>query len=175
MSDGPSRVRVLTAWMVFAIAFGYVEAAVVAYIRAWMGMPRGLDYPAVWRQLGLPFDGASIYRPFSERGVLSMELGREIATLALLAGAAYAAGRTAWERWGVFWFTFAVWDLSYYAWLYLFTGFPRSLAATDIYFLLPRPLYGPVWLPLVGMPVVMALSLRLTRVEKPKDDRGQIQ
>ena len=98
------------------------------------------------------------------QGVLRTEITREAATILLLVGAAGAAGRTARERLGLFAYTFAAWDLTYYAWLKLWTGFPQSLGATDIYFLVPFAWYGPVWFPvLVFMPVTIAVALRLLR------------
>ena len=77
-------------------------------------------------------------------GILGIEVTREIATLALLAAAACASGRTGRERVGLFGFTFALWDLSYYVYLVVWIGFPRSLGDTDLYFLVPIAWYGPV-------------------------------
>ena len=62
----------------------------------------------------------------------------------------------------LFLLTFAVWDLAYYLFLYLLIGFPRSLAATDVYFMIPIAWYGPVWFPIcVVMPALIAVALRL--------------
>ena len=94
--------------------------------------------------------------------MLRIEQAREIATLVLLAGAGMAAGRTWREKWGIFWWTFAVWDISYYAYLFVLIGFPRRLSAVDVYFLVPITWYGPVWFPLcVVMPGLMVLALWL--------------
>ncbi|HLK57932.1 MAG TPA: hypothetical protein VKU00_15300 [Chthonomonadaceae bacterium] len=151
-------------WTAFATAFGYVEAAVVMYLRRMSGMLPGLDYPAIWALRGLPFDSAHILELLRREGVLAAELGREVATLLLLFGAAWGAGRTLREKWGIFALTFAVWDLTYYVWLALLTGFPRSLAATDIYYLIPVAWYGPVWFPVCCfMPATIFLALRLLR------------
>ncbi|HXG23972.1 MAG TPA: hypothetical protein VNJ09_05400, partial [Chthonomonadales bacterium] len=74
-------------------------------------------------------------------------------------------GRNRWERWGLFGFTFAIWDLTYYLYLALWTGFPKSLLETDIYFLVPIAWYGPVWFPvLVVMPVILIASIRLVLI-----------
>jgi hypothetical protein len=151
-------------WTLFACAFGYVEAAVVVYLRRATGMPPGLDYPAVMAAKGLPFNSAEFTAYLSRQGLLPLELTREAATILLLFGAAWAAGCSRRERWGLFGYTFAVWDLSYYAFLACWLGFPRSLFQTDIYFLIPIASYGPVWFPvLVVMPAVIFLSLRLLR------------
>ena len=149
-------------WMLYAAAFGYGEALVVVYIRRLGGMPPGLDYPAIWAQRGLAWNGANVIGEMRRIGVYDTEYGREIATLLLLLGPAMAAGRTGRERLGLYLLTFAVWDETFYLWLKLWTGFPQSLASTDIYFLVPIAWYGPVWFPvLVVMPALIFVSLRL--------------
>ena len=154
-------------WTLYAAAFGYVEALVVVYLRRLTGMPPGWDYPRIWAAHGLPFTSAAIFAEMARQGVLRTELTREAATLLLLLGAVCAAGRTGRERLGLLLYTFAVWDLTYYAWLKLWTGFPRGLGATDIYFLLPIAWYGPVWFPvLVFMPATIFTALRLLRRER---------
>ena len=136
----------------------------VVYLRRLTGMAPGWDYPHIWAARGLPFTSAAIFAEMARQGVLRTELTREAATLLLLLGAACAAGRTGRERLGLFPYTFAVWDLAYYVWLRLWTGFPQSLADTDIYFLLPVAWHGPVWFPvLVFMPATIIAALRLLR------------
>jgi hypothetical protein len=81
-----------------------------------------------------------------------------------LLGAAWAAGQTRRQRWGIFGYTFAVWDLTYYLYLMFWIGFPRRLQDIDIYFLLPIAWYGPVWFPaLVCMPLILIASIWLMR------------
>ena len=154
--------KTLVWWTLYAAAFGYVEALVVVYIRRLGGMPPGLDYPAIWAGRHLAWNGANIIGEMRRLGVYGTEYGREIATLLLLLGPAMAAGRTGRERLGVYLFTFAVWDETFYLWLKLWTGFPQSLFSTDIYFLVPIAWYGPVWFPvLIVMPALIFISLRL--------------
>ena len=124
-------------WTVFGAAFGCIEAAVVVYLRKLMGMAPGLDYPRILSERGLPFQAVTIREEIQRQGLLTTELTREVATLLLLASAACAAGRSRAEKWGIFGYTFAIWDLSYYVYLALWIGFPRSLLDTDIYFLIP--------------------------------------
>jgi hypothetical protein len=163
MTDKTLWIR-LFWWMLYAAAFGYVEALVVVYIRRLTGMAPRLDYHDVWAAKHLAWNGASIIAEMRHLGVYQTEYGREIATLLLLLGPAVAAGRTGRERLALFLYTFAVWDETYYLWLKLWTGFPQSLAATDIYFLVPIAWYGPVWFPVaVVMPLLIALSLWLLR------------
>jgi hypothetical protein len=151
-------------WAVFAASFGYVEASVVVYLRRVTGMPAGLDYPAIFAARHAPFYPAGIFAELQRHGVLAVELGRESATLLLLLAAAWASGQTSRERLGIFGYTFAIWDLTYYLYLMFWIGFPRSVQDVDIYFLLPVPSYGPVWFPvLVCMPVILFASLKLLR------------
>ena len=154
--------KTLLWWGLYAAAFGYVEALVVVYIRRLGGMPLGLDYPTIWAGRHLAWNGVTIISEMRRLGVYGTEYGREIATLLLLLGPAMAAGRSGRERLGLYLFTFAVWDETFYLWLKLWTGFPMSLASTDIYFLVPIAWYGPVWFPvLVVMPTLIAISFRL--------------
>jgi len=149
-------------WTLYAAAFGYVEALVVVYIRRLTHMGAGLDYHQLWTARHLAWNGPSILAEMRRLGLYQTEYGREIATLLLLLSPAIAAGRTRRERLGLFLYTFAVWDETYYLWLKLWTGFPQALGSADIYFLVPIAWYGPVWFPvLIVMPALIALSLWL--------------
>lgn len=160
----PPLWRRLAWWTLYAASFGYVEALVVVYLRRLTGMAPGWDYRQIWAGWGVPLSSASVFAEMARRGVLRPEITREISTLLLLLGAACAAGRTGRERLGLFAYTFAVWDLSYYLWLRLWTGFPQTLGATDIYYLVPIAWYGPVWFPvLIFMPATILLALWLLR------------
>jgi hypothetical protein len=159
-------------WILYAAAFGLTEAALVAYVRRYLGWEPGYDYREIFTMRGLRLDSAAFSRLFREHGILNLEMAREVGTILLLVGAAMAAGRTWRERCGLFLLTFAVWDLAYYAFLYLLIGFPRSLLATDVYFMIPIAWYGPVWFPVcVVMPALVALSLRLLGLALPPVER----
>lgn len=163
MTDKPLPAR-LFWWTLYAAAFGYVEALVVVYIRRLTGMTPGVDYHQLWAARHLAWNGPAIIAEMGRLDVYQTEYGREIATLLLLLGPAMAAGRTGRERLALFFYTFAVWDETYYLWLRLWTGFPQGLGSADIYFLVPIAWYGPIWFPvLVVMPALIALSLWLLR------------
>ena len=154
-------------WGVYATAFGLTEAALVAYVRRLLGWEPGADYAELFRTHGLVLDSAAFTRLFREQELLGLEIAREAGTILLLVGAAMAAGRDWRERWGLFWITFAVWDLAYYLFLYVLIGFPRSLTATDVYFLIPITWYGPVWFPVcLVMPALLLYGLWLVRIPK---------
>ena len=54
---------------------------------------------------------------------------------------------------------FATWDLSYYAFLRLISGWPQSLFTRDVFFLIPVPSIGPVITPLVIFVAVLYLGI----------------
>ncbi len=117
---------------VFAAAFAFVESAIVVYLRA------VLDVEDLIRDVP-PLD------PF----ITATELGREVATLVLLAAAGWAIGRNLQTRLGFSFFVFGLWDIFYYVWLKVVLGWPDSLLDPDILFLIPLPWWGPVLSPLL--------------------------
>ena len=133
-----------TRWAVviaFAIAMAWLEAASVLYIRALVG--RIEPYQAN----PLPMNGA----------LGNVELWREAATLVMIATLGVLAGRTWRQRAGYAAIAFGVWDIFYYVFLRLISGWPRTLLDWDILFLLPLPWWGPVLAP-VSIALVMILS-----------------
>jgi len=121
------------AWLtVFAIAMGFLEAAVVVYLRE-LYYPEGFRFPLV---------------TLSTRITL-VELAREACTLAMLAAVAALSSRNRMDGFLVFAYLFGLWDLVYYAGLYIFLGWPASLMTWDILFLIPVPWAGPVLYPIL--------------------------
>jgi hypothetical protein len=82
------------------------------------------------------------------RGILGdVELVREGATLLMLATVGMLAGRRWRARVGYAAIAFGVWDILYYVFLRLVSGWPASPFDWDILFLLPLPWWGPVLAP----------------------------
>ena len=54
-------------------------------------------------------------------------------------------GRSGLERLAWAAVVFGAWDIGYYAWLNVLTGWPPSLTTTDLLFLIPVPWGGPGW------------------------------
>jgi len=149
----------------FAIAFGYVEAAVVAYLRSMYAPLRAHYYSATAGDL-FPLLSVEQLRALGPEYVarLKIELGRELATLLMLAGAAVAATRRPREWLAAFVLCFGIWDLSFYVFLKLLLGWPASLLTWDILFLLPAPWVGPVLAPvLVSISMIGAGWIALGR------------
>jgi hypothetical protein len=77
------------------------------------------------------------------------ELGREFATLVMLAAVALLHARNFRQWFAGFMIAFAVWDIFYYVFLKVLIDWPASLWTWDILFGLPVPWAGPVITPLL--------------------------
>lgn len=130
---------------------GYVEAAVVSYLRF-------LYYPGGF----FTRDGASAAT--IDPAAFRIELGREAATIVMLATVALlTARRSWWERLAYFVWAFAVWDIFYYVWLYVLLRWPPDLMTLDVLFLIPRVWVAPVILPVVVSGVMLVLATVILR------------
>ena len=139
MANQERRVAYVFLW-VFALAFGWIEAAVVVYLRE-ISAREG----AFLGTASLP--NAQVALAALPGRLVALEIVREACTLALLAAVGWLAGRRPAGRIGAFVAAFGVWDLTYYAVLRLVLGWPDSLGAWDILFLIPVPWVAPVWAP----------------------------
>lgn len=149
----------------FAIAFGYVEAAVVAYLRSIYMPLRAHFHPGSGSEL-FPLLSLEQLRVLGPEHIarLNIELGRELATLVMLAGVAVAATRRPREWVAAFVACFGIWDIAFYGFLKLLLGWPASLLTWDILFLLPAPWVGPVLAPvLVSVSMIGAGAVVLWR------------
>ncbi|MBI5931251.1 MAG: hypothetical protein HY862_18225 [Chloroflexi bacterium] len=127
------QVKKLWAVGLFAIAMAYLESAVVVYLR---------------RMYGLGDDLTKI--PDFDRTITGIEIGREIATMFMLLAVGWIAGRRLQSKIAFAFFTFGIWDIFYYIWLWVFIGWPASPLTWDILFLVPVPWWGPVISPVLS-------------------------
>lgn len=123
--------------VVFSIAFGYIEAAVVVYLRQ-IFHPDGFTFP-------LTVFGADV---LSKR-ILLTEIGREAATIVLIFTGAWLFGHNRQQRVAYFIIIFAVWDIFYYVWLKVLLDWPASIMDWDILFLIPVAWASPVLYPVL--------------------------
>jgi hypothetical protein len=169
--------RVVVGLAIFGLAFGYVEAAVVAYLRAMYAPLRAHFYPTALPSELFPLltvDQLNAIGP-EHAARLKTELGREFATLAMLASVALIAARRPREWIAAFVVCFGVWDIAFYVALKLLLNWPASLFTWDILFLLPVPWVGPVVAPiLVSVSMIGAGLVVLWREynNKPVDIAG---
>src|SRR5512145_1971612 len=131
--------------VLFAVAMAFIEAAVVAYLRALIG--------------GGPLFPMKVL----PSAILTVEVAREAATLIMLLCVAFLGVRGGVRRFGAFLLLFAVWDISYYLWLYLVIGWPAGVTDWDILFLIPLPWVGPVWSVLLLCAGMLAFSIFFLR------------
>jgi len=88
--------------------------------------------------------------------LLSVELFREAATMIILFSISFMAVKYLRERWAVFLWTFAVWDIFYYTGLWATVRWPSSLLTSDVLFLIPVPWLSQVWYPILVSTLIIA-------------------
>lgn len=118
--------------LVWGMAFGYLEAAVVVYLRE-IYYPEGFAFPLV----------------LIEGRILTTEILREAMTLLIMWAAVSLAYQRVQSRIAAFIILFGVWDIFYYIFLKLLLDWPEGLGTWDILFLIPLPWLGPVWAPVL--------------------------
>jgi hypothetical protein len=132
---------------IFAVAFAWVESAVVVYLRK-IYFDGVFSFPlvVVWEE------GKHVIDP-----LIKIEFGREIATLIMLLAVGWVGGRNKFQRFCFFMIAFGIWDIFYYIWLYVMVGWPESLMTWDLLFYVPLPWVGPVITPvLIAAAMVVA-------------------
>jgi hypothetical protein len=162
--------KMFAGLVLFSVAFGYVEAAVVAYLRA-LYFPLRLHF----------FPGASASDLFplltldqlqfagSEHlARVRIELGREIATLLMLAGVALTATSKVREWVAAFLICFGIWDITFYAFLKVLLNWPESMLTWDILFLVPVPWVGPVIAPVIVSVTMIAAGVTVLWRERAR-------
>jgi hypothetical protein len=165
--------RQLAFAAIFAIAFGFVESAVVVYLRAASGLLPG--YQGTLSDVGrlsaeqYKFDPKINELPPS---LTSVEVFREAATMLMLVSVAVLVGRTRRESWAAFLWIFAIWDICYYAGLWTTIRWPNSLLDWDVLFLIPVPWTAQVWFPLLVSSLTVA-AVASTKKVQMKAQNGQ--
>jgi hypothetical protein len=131
-----------TIWIIlFAVSMGYLESAVVIYIRA-VYYPEGFEFPL--KEMA----------PY----LATTELIREVATLIMILAVGVLVAKERLHRFAWFLIVFGIWDIAYYVFLKLLIGWPESLLTTDILFLLPSLWTGPVIAPIINSITMLLLA-----------------
>jgi hypothetical protein len=131
----------------FATAMAWMEAATVYYLRTMT------DRIEPYQANPLPIQGA----------LGQVELVREAATLLMLLTVGMVSARSWPRRLGYSAIAFGVWDILYYVFLRVMTGWPASLLDWDILFLLPLPWWGPVLAPVAIAVLLIAWGTLATQ------------
>lgn len=152
--------RKVPAVIMWAVAFAFVESAVVEYLRA-------LYYPLDEGGFHFPVLTLDQLKAMGDDHVrrLAIEFGRELATLVMLATLGMAAARNRREAWAHFMIAFGVWDIFYYVWLKLFLDWPSGLMTWDLLFLIPVPWVSPVLAPIIISMALISSGLILLYFE----------
>lgn len=135
--------------VVFATAMAYMESAVVVYLQRALGITPDRLFP---------LQNGDIVG-----NLAAIEVGREFATLIMLAAIGWMLGRSWVDRLAWTSVAFGIWDIGYYFWLWIFIGWPHSPATWDVLFLIPVPWAGPVWAPIVVSAALIGFGLAAAR------------
>jgi hypothetical protein len=139
MANEERRAAYVSLW-VLALAFGWIEASVVVYLREIYVREASLHASSYLPNLQVSL--VSLPSP-----LVALEMAREACTLVLLGAVGWLASRRPAARFGAFLVSFGIWDVTYYAVLRLVSGWPDSISTWDILFLIPSPWVAPVWAP----------------------------
>jgi len=136
--------RALIISGLFGIAFGFVEASVVVYLRAAVGLLPGYGgtLSDVARLSADIYQQAQILSELP-KSLLAVEFFREAATMIVLLSIALIAVKSLRERWAIFLWAFATWDIFYYVGLWATVRWPSSLLTPDVLFLDSGPMVFP--------------------------------
>ncbi|MDP3940948.1 MAG: hypothetical protein Q8Q49_01425 [bacterium] len=149
--------------VLFALAFAFVEAAVVVYLRHLLG---ATQTPVNSREILFLIPGIAFLEPqtavkiIANTAILNIERIREAATIVMLGSVALlAAGKNFKEQVAFFFVAFGIWDIFYYVFLKLTIDWPVGFTDPDIFFLLPTPWVGPVFVPILISSFLVVVSM----------------
>ena len=94
------QTKVLIWLTLFSIAMGFMETAIVVYLRE-LYYPKGFQFPLT----------------VIPSNIALVEFLREAATLIMLIGIGIVAGKNKPQRFAFFIYCFAIWDIFYYVFL----------------------------------------------------------
>jgi hypothetical protein len=157
--------RMLAALVLFGISFGYVEAAVVVYLRDIYDPLRHRLHPERAPNDLFPLISVEQLQTSGPNNMrrLIIEIGREAATMLMLASIGLAIGSNLRQCAAAFFVAFGIWDIFYYIFLNLMIHWPDSLFTWDLLFLLPAPWVGPVLCPVLVSLVMIVCGLYTLR------------
>lgn len=137
----------LTVLTIFAISMAFLESSVVYYLRALLTEnPSTPVASTLAGGLNIPDD------------ILNVEKWREATTIVMLAAIGIIIGKTMKTRLAAFLWAFGIWDIFYYVFLFVLTGWPPSLMTLDLLFLIPEPWVAPVLIPVAISVFMVAIS-----------------
>lgn len=151
----------------FGITFGFVEAACVIYLRASVGLLPGFQgtLADVQRQSIELYNQAQALNQLPQ-SLITIEFIRNAVTILMIISVSVLGTLKPKDRFGLFVWIFAFWDIFYYVFLYLLVRWPSSLTTPDVLFLIPVPWIGQVWLPILISSLLIASVLINNKPQK---------
>ena len=147
--------KTLFILIAFSVAMGFLETAVVVYLR-------NIYYP----------EGFHLPLKVIDPHIALVEILREAATLMMLISIAMLTGKSSIQRFAFFLLCFGIWDLFYYVFLKVFLNWPASLLDGDVLFLIPLPWIGPVLAPCILSLTMMLVALVFLKKENILSESG---
>jgi hypothetical protein len=153
--------RPVLALLLFGTAFGYLEAAVVSYLRYlhepivhrfYPNRPAGELFPLLTRE-------QSATAGPRERKVRITELWREAATIVMLGAVALAISTNPGQWFAAFIIAFGAWDITFYVFFKILLDWPASLLTWDVLFIIPVVWVGPVFAPVLVSAAMIAAGV----------------
>ncbi|MFP4622039.1 MAG: hypothetical protein ACLFM7_12065 [Bacteroidales bacterium] len=128
----------------FSISMAFFESSVVVYLRE-LYYPEGFSFPL----------------ELVDPRIALTELLRELFSIIMIISVPLIATKNFMERFSNFLYIFALWDIFYYIFLKLLLGWPASLMAWDILFLIPFVWSGPVITPIIISLIMILFALTI--------------
>lgn len=144
----------LLALTIFSIAMGFLETAVVVYLRE-LFYSGGFSFPL---------------NTIDNQVIAITELLREAATLIMLVGIGYMFGRNFITRFAGFLYSFAIWDIFYYVFLKMLLNWPESIFTWDVLFLIPVTWVGPVIAPVIVSLTMILYAFVFIQLDKKNEN-----
>lgn len=142
----------------FGITFGFIETSVVIYLRALLSICEK-SLVDVGKTIVI-CDPGNIAKLLPEN-LASIEILRETATIFILAIVSFIVTKKFKERWAIFFWLFAFWDIFYYIFLKLAINWPTSFFTDDLLFLIPVPWFSQIWFPIsISILLILAILAR---------------
>jgi len=147
--------KIFIPLFLFGIGMAFLESAVVVYLRD------------IWKIANL-FPVENIFENGEKLGILKIEFAREAATLLMLVSISCALGRNIWQCMAYLLFLFGVWDIFYYAWLWVLVGWPQSLLSWDVLFFIPYTMVSPVSAPVAVSAIMIFCGMMIIHAQRKR-------
>jgi hypothetical protein len=162
--------RELLTCAMFALSFGFVEGAVAIYLGVAVGLLSAHAGPlSDVARVSADLHGQQS-QPLNNLppALLRIEVFREAASMLMLLSVAILAQHKRRERFAIFLWIFALWDMGYYVALWATVRWPNSPTSADVLFFIPVPWISQVWFPLL-ISILTGAVILLTRPRNRTD------